>query len=106
MATTTATLARTAFATTTGDLYTVPTETTTTIITNVVVVNTSAGSASFNIELDGVELFNDTVIAANSTISVDLKQVLQQQPGTGKKITGSATSDTVKVHISGVEISE
>jgi mRNA-degrading endonuclease toxin of MazEF toxin-antitoxin module len=104
MAIISATMARTAFATTLGDIYTVPTANTTTIVTNIVVVNTAAAAASFKILLDGTELFNDTVIAANATISIDLRQVLQAQPLPAKKITGSASATTVKIHISGVEI--
>jgi mRNA-degrading endonuclease toxin of MazEF toxin-antitoxin module len=104
MATVSTALARTAFATTQGDLYEVPTANTTTIVTNIVVVNTASAPASFNINLDGVELFNDTVINANSTISIDMKQVLDAQSIPTKKITGSASATTVKVHISGVEV--
>jgi hypothetical protein len=103
MATTTKALSRAAFATTVGDLYTVPTTGTTTVVTNIVVVNTSAASQTFNLLLDGVELFNDTPIAGNSTISVDMKQVLDAN-ATPKKIRGFASATTVKVHISGVEI--
>jgi hypothetical protein len=103
MATITKALSRAAFATTVGDLYTVPTIGTTTVVTNIVVVNTSPASQSFNILLDGVELFNETPIAGNSTISVDMKQVLDAN-ATPKKIRGFASATTVKVHISGVEI--
>ena len=103
MATTTKALTRAAFATTVGDLYTVPTTGTTTVVTNIVVVNTSAAGQKFNILLDGVELFDETSIAGNSTISVDMKQVLDAN-ATPKKIRGFATATTVKVHISGVEI--
>lgn len=103
MATTTKALTRAAFATTVGDLYTVPTTGTTTVVTNIVVVNTSASAQTFNLLLDGVELFNDTPIAGNSTISVDMKQVLGAN-ATPKKIRGFASATTVKVHISGVEI--
>lgn len=103
MATTTKALARAAFATTEGDLYTVPTTGTTTVVTNVVVVNTSAGQQTFNILLDGVELFEQTPIAGYATVSVDMKQVLDAN-STPKKIRGFASATSVKVHISGVEI--
>ena len=103
MATITKALARTAFATTEGDLYTVPTTGTTTVVTNVVVVNTSAAQQNFNILLDGVELFEQTPIAGYGTISVDMKQVLDAN-STAKKIRGFASATSVKVHISGVEI--
>jgi hypothetical protein len=105
MATISTALARTAFATTIGDLYTVPTNTATTVVTNIVVVNTGAAAQTFSILLDGVELFNETPIAGNSTISIDMKQVLDAQPtNPTKKIRGFASATTVKVHISGVEI--
>lgn len=103
MATTTKALARAAFATTEGDLYTVPTTGTTTVVTNVVVVNTSAAQQTFNIILDGTELFEQTPIAGYATISVDMKQVLDAN-ATPKKIRGFASATSVKVHISGVEI--
>jgi hypothetical protein len=103
MATTTKALARTAFATTEGDLYTVPTTGTTTVVTNVVVVNTSPAQQTFNLLLDGVELFEQTPIAGYGTISVDMKQVLDAN-STAKKIRGFASATSVKVHISGVEI--
>lgn len=103
MATVTKALSRAAFATTEGDLYTVPTTGTTTVVTNIVVVNTGASAQSFNILLDGVELFEQTPIAGYSTVSIDMKQVLDAN-STRKKIRGFASATTVKVHISGVEI--
>ena len=103
MATVTKALSRAAFATTEGDLYTVPTTGTTTVVTNIVVVNTGASAPSFNILLDGVELFEQTPIAGYSTVSIDMKQVLDAN-STRKKIRGFASATTVKVHISGVEI--
>jgi hypothetical protein len=103
MATVSTSLARGAFASAIQDIYTVPTTGTTSIITNIVVVNTSASAGSFNILLDGVELFSETIIAGKSTISVDMKQVLNAS-ATPKKIRGYASSNAVKVHISGIEI--
>ena len=103
MATVTKALTRAAFATTVGDLYTVPTTGTTTIVTNIVVTNTTAALEYFYILLDGVELFEQAPVSGNSTISIDLKQVLDAN-ATPKKIRGFATATTVKVHISGVEI--
>lgn len=103
MATTTKALTRAAFAASVGDLYTVPTTGTTTVVTNIVVVNTSAAAQTFSILLDGVELFDQTPIAGHATISIDMKQVLDAN-ATAKKIRGFASATTVKVHISGVEI--
>jgi hypothetical protein len=51
--------------------------------------------------LDNIELQKDSAIAANSTVYIDLKQVLT----TTKTIKGLASAVTVDFHISGVEIS-
>jgi hypothetical protein len=104
MATVSTSLARRAFATSIEDIYTVPTTGTTAIVTNIVVVNTSASAAEFTLLLDGIELFSETLIAGISTISIDMKQVLNAA-ATPKKIRGYASATTVKVHISGIEIS-
>jgi hypothetical protein len=100
MATLTKALARTAAATSSATLYTVPADTTT-VISNIVVTNSAATAATFTITVDAVDLFKDAAIAANSTVSFDLKQVL----ATTKIIAGLASAVTVKFHISGVEIS-
>ena len=99
MATTTKALARQAAALTSTTLYTVPASTTT-VVTNVLVVNTAASSATFDLLLDDVSIANDVVVAANDTLSIDLKQVLAAT----KTIKGLASAITVNFHISGVEI--
>jgi hypothetical protein len=98
MATVSKALVRGAFPTTIDYLYTTPTEQTTAVVTNIVVANTTATPQIFSLLLDGEEIFNSTPIAGNGTISVDMKQVI-----TGD-VAGFASSNTVKVHISGVEI--
>ena len=100
MATTTKVLARTAAATSSTTLYTVPASTTT-VITNIAVTNTAASAGTFTISLDGVALHTTTAIAANATVYIDLRQVL----ATTKTITGLASATTINFHISGVEIS-
>jgi len=100
MATVTKALARTAAATSSTTLYTVPASTTT-VITNIAVCNNAASAATFTILLDDIELQKDSAIAANSTAYIDLKQVL----ATTKTIKGLASAVTVDFHISGVEIS-
>jgi hypothetical protein len=92
-------LARTAAATSSTTLYTVPASTTT-VVTNIAVTNSAATAATFTITLDGVDLFKDAALAANSTALIDLKQVL----ATTKIIAGLASAVTVKFQISGVEI--
>jgi hypothetical protein len=100
MATTTSkALSRTAAATSSTTLYTVPAATTA-VVTNIAVANTAATSATFTLTLDGIDLITGATVAANSTAFFDLKQVLT----TTKIIAGSASATTVKFHISGVEI--
>ena len=99
MATTSKVLARTAAATSNTTLYTTPAATTT-VVTNIVVANTAASAATFDLSLGGVQVFNDTALAANSTAMFDLKQVLVATD----LIEGLASATTVKFHISGVEI--
>jgi len=99
MATTSKALFRGAAATTNTTLYTVPSATTT-VVTNIVVSNTAASAATFDLSLDGVQIFNDAAIAANSSAFFDLKQVLVATD----LIEGLASAVTVNFHISGVEI--
>ena len=99
MATTTKVLARTAAATSSTTLYTVPSATTA-VVTNIVVSNSATSAATFTMTLDGIDLFKTVALAANSTATFDLKQVL----ATTKIIAGFASATTVNFHISGVEI--
>lgn len=100
MAVTSKALARTAAATSSTTLYTVPSSTTA-IVTNIAVCNNASSAATFTILLDDIELQKDSALAANSTVYIDLKQVL----ATTKTIKGLASATTVDFHISGVEIS-
>ncbi len=100
MATTTKVLARTAAATSSTTLYTVPAATTT-VVSNIAVTNTAGSAGTFTLLLNDVSLHTTTAIAANTTVYIDLKQVLT----TTQTIKGSATATTVNFHISGVEIS-
>jgi hypothetical protein len=99
MATVSKALARTAAATSSTTLYTVPSSTTA-VVTNVVVANTASTAATFDLSLDDVQIANDVSVAANSITVIDLKQVLAQN----KTIKGLASAVTVNFHISGVEI--
>jgi hypothetical protein len=100
MATLTKVLARTAAATSSTTLYTVPSSTTT-VVSNIAVTNTSASAQTFTLALNSVALHTTTAIAANATVYIDLKQVL----ATTQTITGLASATTVNFHISGVEVS-
>ena len=105
MATATKVLAITAASlTTTTVLYTVPASTTT-VVSNIAITNTAASAGTFTLALgpsgSQVALHTTTAIAANSTIYIDLKQVLN----TTNTITGGASATTINFHISGVEVS-
>jgi hypothetical protein len=99
MATTSKVLFRGAASTGSATLYTVPSATTT-VVTNIAITNTATSGATFTLLLDDVELQKDTPIDGNSTIYIDLKQVL----ATTETIKGLASAITVDFHISGVEI--
>jgi hypothetical protein len=104
MATTTSkALYRGAAATSSATLYTVPTTGTTTVVTSIIVSNTAASGATYNLTIDGIDIANTVSIAANDTVIIDIKQVIPAN-ATPKTITGYASAVTVKFHISGVEI--
>jgi hypothetical protein len=101
MPTTTKALFRGAATTTlTTTLYTVPSATTT-VVSNIVVANTAATAATFDLSLNGVKLADSVSLAADSIFALDLKQVLSAT----NTIQGGASATTVNFHISGVEIS-
>jgi hypothetical protein len=99
MATVSKALFRGAAATSSTTLYTTPSATTT-VVTNILVANTASALATYDLLLDDVSIANDVIIAANDTVSIDLKQTL----ATTKTIKGLASATTVNFHISGVEI--
>ena len=100
MATITKALVRTAAATSSTTLYTVPASTTA-VITNILVTNTAGSSATFTLLLDDVSIATTVTVGAYDSTIIDLKQVL----ATAKTIKGLASAVTVNFHISGVEIS-
>ena len=101
MATTTKALFRGAATTTlTTTLYTVPSATTA-VVSNIVVTNTAATAATFDLSLNGVKLADTVAIAADTIFVLDLKQVINAT----QTIQGGASATTVNFHISGVEIS-
>ena len=99
MATTTKALARTAAATSSTTLYTVPSATTA-VVTNIVICNPTASTVTASMTLNAIDLLGSVSIAANSSAFFDLKQVLNAT----QVIAGSASSTSVDFHISGVEI--
>jgi hypothetical protein len=100
MATTSKVLARTAAATSSTTLYTVPSATTT-VVTNIVICNPTTSAVTASMTINAIDILGSVSIAANSTAFFDLKQVI---PAT-QVIAGSASSTSVDFHISGVEIS-
>lgn len=99
MPTTLKALARGTFGTSSATLYTVPSATTA-VVTNISIANTTGSSISFDIILDGVELFSNVSVNQYTTIVVDLKQVI----GATKVIAGFASASGLKYHISGAEV--
>lgn len=85
--------------TTTTTLYTVPASTTA-VVTNIAVTNTSGTLYTFTLSLDDIAIHTATPIAGNSTVYIDLKQVL----ATTKTIKGGASNTAINFHISGMEI--
>ena len=100
MPTTTRVLFRGAAATSSTTLYTVPSATTT-VISNIVVTNTASSSGTFTLSLNGTSIATTVGVAANDSVTIDLKQVLAAT----QTITGLASATTMNFHISGVEIS-
>jgi hypothetical protein len=100
MATATKVLARTAAATSSTTLYTVPSATTT-VVSNIVICNPTTSAVTASMLLNDIDLLGSVAVAANSTAFFDLKQVLDAT----QTIKGLASSTSVDFHISGVEIS-
>jgi hypothetical protein len=100
MTTTLKALARGSFATSSATLYTVPSSTTA-VLSNVSICNTTDASINFFILLDSVDLFATAAIAPYTTVVIDIKQALAAT----KIIAGYASAVGVKYHLSGAEIS-
>jgi hypothetical protein len=89
--------------TTTTVLYTVPASTIA-VVSNIAVTNTASTAATYTLAMGPsgaqVSLATTTAIPANSTVFIDLKQVLAAT----NTITGGASAITVSFHIAGVQI--
>jgi hypothetical protein len=77
-------------------LYTVP-GSSTTILTNAVITNASTTAGTFSLALDTNSIAWQQNIAANSSVYIDLKQVL----ATGKTIVGSSSTPRMNIQLSG-----
>jgi hypothetical protein len=73
------------------------------VVTNIVLANASTSSATATVAMDGIVLVPAVAIPANALVGFDLKQVLPAD-ATPKIITGFASTTSVTIHISGVEI--
>ena len=89
---------RGAAATSSATLYTVPSDTTS-VLTDIVVSNTSADQQYVTISVDGINIIPTVPISANQVLNFQFKSVIP----TGDVIAGYASSTGVKFHISGVE---
>jgi hypothetical protein len=100
MATTPTVLFRGAATVTTSTvLYTTPASTTT-IVTEIMVANTSGSAQTFTIGLAGTSIATTTIVNANDTTIIPCKQVLVAT----NTITGGASATSVNFSISGVQI--
>ena len=92
-------LSRSLLTGTSATLYTTPTSNIT-VITNILLANTSSSAVAVTIALDGVVVIPATPVPANGSIALDCRQALDQ----GKTITGfAATGAVIGCHISGAE---
>jgi hypothetical protein len=80
-------------------LYTTPSATTT-VVTQIVVVNTSASGQTATMFLNGVDIMAAAAVPANSSLVLDLKQPIAAT----QTITGGASAVSVDFHVAGVEI--
>ena len=100
MANTFKVLFRGAAETSSATLYTTP-ALTTTLISSILVTNTAATDATYDILLDDVSIANDVSVPANDSALLEIKQVVEA----GQTIKALASATTVNFHISGLEIS-
>lgn len=91
-------LFRGAASTSSTTIYTVPANTKT-IVTDIIISNTSASQQTVNLSLNGVPLLTTAYLSASTMTNFSLKQVLEAS----NTITASASSTSVYIHISGVE---
>jgi hypothetical protein len=86
-------------ATSSATLYTVPSSTTS-VLTDIVVSNTSSDQQYVTMTVDGINILPTVPISPNTVITIQPKTVIP----TGDIVAGFATSANVNFHVSGVEI--
>jgi hypothetical protein len=99
MATTSKILFRGAASTSSATLYTTPSATTT-VVTDIVIANTAAATATYELLLNDVVIAKTVTVGANDSTIIQLKQPLTAT----QTIKGLASATTINFHISGVEI--
>lgn len=100
MATTSKSLYRGAAATSNTTLYTVPSATTT-IVTEIVVTNTSSSIATYTVNLNGIAIASSATVNGNDSSIIQVKQPIAAT----QIVSGSASTSSVNFHIAGVEVS-
>jgi len=90
--------ARGSFATSSDTLFTTTTKS---VLTDIVISNTSSTQQYVTIAIDSVNIIPTVPVAGNTVITLQPKTVI----ATSKTVTGFSSSADVKYHISGVEIS-
>lgn len=84
-------------------LYTVSSTSAVATVTNIVISNAATSISTCTISIDGVQVVPAVSIPANTTIGFDMKQVIPAN-NPAKTISGFASTTSVSIHISGVEI--
>ncbi len=92
-------LYRGAAATSSATLYTVPSNTTT-LVTSIVITNTSASAGTYTLLFNDVSMATTVAVPANDSVIVEPKQAL----GSTNTIKGLASATTINFHITGLEI--
>lgn len=80
-------------------VYSVPSSTSA-IVTNLIVANTSSSSIALSISIGGFSVFSETEVFGNTSVFVDLKQVMNEFDAI--EVSGSTTG--LDIHVSGVEV--
>jgi hypothetical protein len=86
--------------TSSATIYTVPASTTT-IVKNIVMCNTTSSNAVITVATGGKNIISSYSVAANDTVTIDLSLIL----AAGDTITAvQTTSNAINLFLSGVEV--
>lgn len=100
MANTFKVLFRGAASTSSTTLYTTPAETTT-LISSILITNTSGSSQTYTLLINDVSIATSVPVPGNDSALLEIKQVLPA----GQTLKGLASATSVNFHVSGLEIS-